>query len=84
MSLQGRVRSLYPNRNFGFIRADGHDYFFHAGSFSPLSSVDFPETEIGDLAQFEPIEHPKGVRAVNVRILAKDGDMVPPTLSEDD
>lgn len=83
-ALRGRVRSLYSNRNYGFIRCDGHDYFFHAGSFSPLSSVDFPDTEIGDVAEFEAIEHPKGMRAVNVRILAKDGDVVPPTLSEDD
>ncbi len=69
--MQGIVSRLVPDRGFGFIAADGQEFFFNR---SALMGTDFDEVAEGQTVDFqaswdnkgdEPGEHP---RAVNVRL----------------
>jgi cold shock CspA family protein len=62
---QGIVRSVLPEKGFGFIVADGGDYFFHRSA-----APDYDRLQIGTAVTFE--SHPdngKGPRAERVRLV---------------
>ena len=68
---QGVIARIVPEEGFGFVRADGGEYFFHR---SGLNATEFEELAVGMPVEFsvstntkgdEPGEHP---RAVNVRL----------------
>jgi len=62
----GVVARLQQGKGWGFINADGKDYFFH---YSALKGVRFEELTEGDAVTFLPgeSESGKGPRAENVR-----------------
>jgi cold shock protein len=64
--MQGTIKKLVTEKNFGFISQDGaeKDLFFHASS---LEGVDFSELREGDTVSFEVGETPKGPCATNVK-----------------
>ncbi|TAK95371.1 cold shock domain-containing protein [Patescibacteria group bacterium] len=61
---QGTIKRL-TDRGFGFIAVEGSekDLFFHS---KELQGVQFDELREGDKVQFEVVESPKGLNAVNV------------------
>ena len=61
--LRGTVVRVVRDRGFGFIRANGHEYFFHA---SGLLSGEFLTIEIGARVEFGVEHTPKGARAIDV------------------
>ena len=64
---RGTIERLMPN--FGFIRGeDGVSFFFLPSAISPLSAVEWPAVAQGMNAEFIPIEHPRGPRAIGVTI----------------
>ncbi len=67
--MNGFVKNLVANRNFGFIRADGTEYFFHRDNFS--GHWDDLVTDINAREKvevtFDVEESQKGPRATNVR-----------------
>lgn len=68
MITKGTIHRILPDKGFGFIRANGKDYFFHKedfqGFFQDLVN-DYNDNKSIEV-EFEP-EHPKkGPRARNV------------------
>ncbi len=59
---------------FGFIRGeDGESHFFIPTGLQQ-TTLRFDEIEVGMPVEFTVIEHPKGSRAIEVRILAEVND----------
>ena len=63
--MQGTIKKLVADKNFGFIAQEGAgDVFFHANN---LVDVDFSQLQEGDAVTFEVEQTPKGDAAVNVK-----------------
>lgn len=57
--MRGKVRSLFKDKNYGFILGeDGKDYFLHR-----TECPEFENIQIGDEVEFEEYETEKGLRA---------------------
>lgn len=76
--MRGRIKGLATRSNTGFLRGSNEtfDRFFHAGVV--VGSVSLKDMEVDDIVDFEPISHARGQRAQNVRVVAKQGDYMPP------
>jgi cold shock CspA family protein len=55
------------DRGFGFVRADGDNYFVHQSEVADRAPL-----ERGALVQFTPTTSVRGVRAIHVRPIAPD------------
>jgi len=67
---RGVIRRLISDRGFGFIKSDdGQDLFFH---YSELQGVTFDSLREGQSVEFEKGEGPKGLKAVNIRLIKKE------------
>lgn len=69
--MKGIVKNVVANRNFGFIRCSGNEYFFHREDFSGHWDdlvEDINKKERVEV-EFEEKQSPKGPRAHNVRRL---------------
>ncbi|MDD3983631.1 MAG: cold shock domain-containing protein [Candidatus Omnitrophota bacterium] len=65
----GKVKKLVADRGFGFISdTDGREVFFHQSS---LIDARFDSLSEGQDVEFEVEKSPKGPRAINVKIAAK-------------
>ena len=64
--LRGVVVRIVRDRGFGFIRAKGREYFFHA---SGLLSGEFATIEIDARVEFSVEQTPKGGRAVDIELI---------------
>lgn len=68
--MDGQVVRLYKDLRYGFIKADGKDYFFHKDDFDGdwhALNKDFTEgTRV--FLEFEPKMTDKGLRAEEVKI----------------
>jgi len=65
--LKGEIKRVIRDRGFGFISAeDGKEIFFHR---SALEGIDFDALEEGNSVEFNSERGPKGLRAVNVRVV---------------
>ena len=65
--VKGKIKSLIRFRGFGFISAEnGEQVFFHR---SALAGKDFDFLEEGTNVEFSVERGPKGLRAVNIRII---------------
>ena len=62
--MTGTIAHVVRQRLFGFIRADGRDFFFHKAD---LEDLDFNDLAKEDVVEFEPGESAKGLRAIRVR-----------------
>ena len=60
--MQGMVKWFSIKKGFGFIEAQGKDYFVHIKDIQKNSQLDK-----GDKVSFEPLQAPKGSKAVKVR-----------------
>jgi len=58
--MKGIIKSYSKAHGYGFIVADGEEYFFHATSH-------LYKPRVGSEVEFEVFEHPKGKRATKVR-----------------
>jgi cold shock CspA family protein len=67
----GKIVRLVPLKQFGFIRSDGKDYFFHKSSFNGYwdDLIDDFEGDVKIEVSFEPTQSSKGARAENVKRL---------------
>ena len=84
--MDGTIASLQPERGFGFITANGEEFFFHR---SALLGVEFDELAEGLTVEFQPEWGAPGdkpgeePRAVSVRLAdfempAVDNELLPP------
>ncbi len=65
--MKGTIKTVIWERRFGFISAeDGREIFFHR---SALEGIDFDALEEGTSVEFNVESGPKGLRAVNVRVV---------------
>lgn len=66
--MEGRVRRIYKDLQYGFLNADGKDYFFHKDDFDGDWRALCMEFEVHTdiLLSFEPIMTTKGLRAKEV------------------
>jgi len=65
--LKGNIKRLIRDRGFGFITTeDGEDFFFRR---SALEGIDFDALEEGNSVEFNSERGPKGLRAVNIRVI---------------
>jgi CspA family cold shock protein len=65
--LKGRIKKIVRERGFGFISVeDGKEVFFHR---SALEGIELDNIEEGDDIEFNSERGPKGLRAVNIRML---------------
>ncbi len=63
----GKIKKLVRDRAFGFISVpDSKDIFFHQNS---LVDIKFEDLNEGQGVEFETERSPKGVRAVNIRVV---------------
>lgn len=59
--LSGVIKRLQRDRGFGFLAADGRDYFFHRSALDHVG--EFESLTEGQTVTFEPAQGPKGLRA---------------------
>jgi len=64
--MEGKIKNLVTDKNFGFIAVEGreNDLFFHANSLVP--GLAFADLKVGDMVSFDEADSPKGPNAVNV------------------
>ncbi len=64
---KGTVKWFNESKGFGFLeREDGDDVFVH---YSSIQSSGFKKLDEGQSVEFETQEGPKGLQAVNVRVI---------------
>jgi cold shock CspA family protein len=63
--VSGRVKSALSDKGFGFIEADGSDYFFHV---SELRGLEFQDLQTGDEVTFCRLDTRLGLAAAEVRL----------------
>jgi len=69
--LKGTIKKLIRDRGFGFIRAeDGNEVFVHRSGFE---GEDFDSVNEGQDVEFNTERGAKGLRAINVRVVAGGG-----------
>ena len=56
------------SRGFGFIRAEGVEYFVHRSAMEQTTKR-WDELREGDRVEFTPVEGDKGPRAVDVKVV---------------
>ena len=66
--MRGKFKTITAVRGFGFITgdADGRDYFVRA---KDLCNRTIDTVAIGEAVEFDTQSHPRGLRAVNVRVI---------------
>jgi CspA family cold shock protein len=64
--MQGTVKWFNEKKGFGFIEAEGKDYFMH---FDAIQMDGFKTIKEGQKVSFRPVEGPKGIAASMVEIL---------------
>ena len=62
--MTGTIKTVKHDKGFGFILAEGHEYFFHR---SEVSGGSFEDLKDGDTVEFDVGESPKGPRAERLR-----------------
>ena len=72
MAIHGVIKKIVnegpDGKRYGFIAGDdGRDYFFTPASIQKMIPYTFDDFGEGELVEFEPINHPKGPRALEVR-----------------
>lgn len=60
--MQGMVKWFSSKKGYGFIEAQGKDYFVHVNDIEKNTQLDK-----GDKVSFEALQAPKGTKAVHVR-----------------
>ena len=65
--MQGKVKSYSPQHGYGFISADGKDYWFHINQFREINAYPKVDTEI----EFDPVTSKKGLRTANMKVKEK-------------
>ena len=64
---KGTVKWFNERKGFGFLsQEDGDDVFVH---YSSIQSSGFKNLDEGQSVEFETQEGPKGLQAVNVRVI---------------
>ncbi|MBW1824796.1 MAG: cold-shock protein [Deltaproteobacteria bacterium] len=65
--IKGTVKWFNERKGFGFLsQEDGDDVFVH---YSSIQSSGFKNLTEGQSVEFETQEGPKGLQAVNVRVI---------------
>jgi len=65
--IKGTVKWFNEKKGFGFLsQEDGDDVFVH---YSSIQSSGFKNLTEGQSVEFETQEGPKGLQAVNVRVI---------------
>jgi len=65
--IKGTVKWFNERKGFGFLsQEDGDDVFVH---YSSIQSSGFKNITEGQSVEFETQEGPKGLQAVNVRVI---------------
>jgi cold shock protein len=65
MMLNGVVKWFSDGKGFGFVSANGKDYFIH---FKEIQTDGFKSLKEGDKVRFEPSVSPKGPVATLLRM----------------
>ena len=63
-TMTGTVMTMKHDKGFGFILAEGQEYFFHR---SEVTGGSFEDLKDGDTVEFDVGESPKGPRAERIR-----------------
>jgi CspA family cold shock protein len=67
--MRGKVIRVMGEKGFGFIRGeDGTDRFFHRSGLQQTAGLSWEQIEVGAACVFEPIDGPKGPRAIGVQV----------------
>lgn len=74
--LTGTIKTIKRDEGFGFIAhsASGQEYFFHRTALERTGpqwrdGENGTKVEEDDRVEFDPIDGPKGLRAVGVRVI---------------
>lgn len=69
----GRVKWFNNKKGYGFIeRDDGEDVFVH---YSDIRGQGYRTLKDGQIVEFDIEETPRGLRAVNVRVVRQRSDL---------
>jgi len=60
--VKGKVKFFRKQKGFGFIVADGKDYFFHATAL-----INLYDPKDDDLVTFDVSQTERGLKAINVQ-----------------
>ena len=67
--MDGVIKRIYPEKGYGFIKGvNAEEYFFHRSGLE-MTTVRFADLGEGMEVAFQPIEGPKGPRAIEVRVI---------------
>lgn len=64
---EGTWARTVPDRKFGFIHADGRDWFAHESNLDNVDTID--GLRPGDVMAFTGYQTPKGLRAEEIRLI---------------
>ena len=68
--LTGNIKSIFPDRGFGWIAGDdGIDRFFHRAALQMTNTVGFHDLQPDQRVEFIGIQAEKGPRAIEIRVL---------------
>lgn len=66
--MKGQVKNFNKEKGYGFITGEnGKDYFFH---YSSLNVEGFKTASVGQKVEFDEEEGERGLRAININIVA--------------
>lgn len=68
--MEGQLRRIYRDLQYGFIQVNQDSYFFHKSDYDGDWGILCSEFETGDriILEFEPTTTTKGLRAEDVRL----------------
>lgn len=64
--MKGKVKMFNNERGFGFITANGKDYFVH---YTQIQSQGYKTLSEGQEVEFDAAKADRGVQAKNVRVI---------------
>lgn len=67
MIMNGKVEWFDQKKGYGFVVADGVDYFVH---YKEIVAEGFKTLDAGDNVEFTPFEDSRGMKAKNVKLIA--------------
>jgi cold shock CspA family protein len=84
-AMQGVVSKIVPERGFGFVAADGEEYFFNQSALMGVTFSEIAEWQtlnfeaVWDAPGDEPGEHPRAVsvRLADFEVPAEDNELLP-------
>jgi CspA family cold shock protein len=70
--MEGRVLFFDDHKSYGFIEAEGMEFFFHRSEIKTRNSYGARSLGTGDRVEFQSEKNKKGLKATNIKKIEED------------